>query len=865
MLDKRYDPKVVESGKYDTWKSKGYFTAGDKSKQPFSLVIPPPNVTGKLHLGHAWDTTIQDIIARYKRMQGFDVLWLPGMDHAGIATQAKVMQRLSQSGVDVTKLTREEFLEKAWAWKDEYAAFIHQQWAMMGLSLDYTRERFTLDEGLNYAVRKVFVSLYEKGLIYQGERIINWDPVQMTALSNIEVVHQDDAGHMYYFRYPIVGTNEYLIVATTRPETMFGDVCVVVNPNDDRYKKYVGMKVINPANHDEIPIIADEYVDIEFGTGAMKCTPAHDPNDFNIGKKYGLEMPIVFNKDATMNKLCGKYEGMDRFVCREALINDIKAEGNFAKIEDIVHPVGHSERTNAVVEPMLSKQWFVKMRPLADQALANERNAETKVNFVPSRFENVFTQWMENAEDWCVSRQLWWGHRIPAYYHKKTGEVVVSIEPPADMENYEQESDVLDTWFSSALWPFSTLGWPNETEDLKRYFPTNALVTGYDIIFFWVSRMIFQSLEMTKKAPFKEVVIHGLVRDEKGRKMSKSLGNGVDPIAVIDQYGADALRYFLTTNSTPGQDMRYIDEKVMAASNYLNKIWNSARYVLGILPEDFKEETINKDSLSPLDQWIINRLNVTIANVTMNMEKYDFNAASNHLYNFVYDDFCSQYLEMSKVALNSNDEKAANVTRQVLVKCLKNIILLIYPYTPFIAEELYMSLPNHKESIMLESYPKYDEASMDESCNAEVALLYDMIRDVRNYKIENKIAPNAKLELSVNLKIKVFDAFETYLRRFTFSDVKFIGEEIIDMRGELKIYDTADMLIVNEAGKEDIIKRIEKEIADEEAEIARGEKMLGNPNFINKAPKEKVELEQNKLNQHKENLASLIEKKNKLL
>ena len=603
MLDKRYDPKVVESGKYDSWKNKGYFTAGDKSKQPFSLVIPPPNVTGKLHLGHAWDTTIQDIIARYKRMQGFDVLWLPGMDHAGIATQAKVMQRLTQNGVDVTKLSREEFLKQAWAWKDEYANFIHDQWKKMGLSLDYTRERFTLDEGLNYAVRKVFVSLYEKGLIYQGERIINWDPVQMTALSNIEVVHQDDAGHMYYFKYPIVGTDEFLIVATTRPETMFGDVCVFVNPNDERYKKYIGKKVINPANHEEIPIIADEYVDIEFGTGAMKCTPAHDPNDFIIGKKYGFAMPIIFNKNATMNNLCGKYEGMDRFVCREALINDIKADGNFVKIENIVHPVGHSERTNAVVEPMLSKQWFVKMRPLADQSLNNQKS-EDKVNFVPDRFEKIFTQWMENAEDWCVSRQLWWGHRIPAYYNKHTGEVKVLMDPPQDMENWEQESDVLDTWFSSALWPFSTFGWPNETEDLKRYFPTSVLVTGYDIIFFWVSRMIFQSLEMTHRRPFKEVVIHGLVRDELGRKMSKSLGNGVDPIAVIDKYGADALRYFLTTNSTPGQDMRYIDEKVSASSNYLNKIWNSARYVLGILPEDFNVNKLDVSKLSPIDQWI---------------------------------------------------------------------------------------------------------------------------------------------------------------------------------------------------------------------------------------------------------------------
>ena len=863
MLEKRYEPKLVESGKYEAWKTKGYFIAGDKGKKPFSIVIPPPNVTGKLHLGHAWDTTIQDIIARYKKMQGFDVCYLPGMDHAGIATQARVMAKLVESGVDVTKISREEFLKKAWEWKGEYASSIREQWAKMGLALDYSRERFTLDEGLNYAVRTVFKTLYDKGLIYQGEKIINWDPVQMTALSNIEVIHQDDKGAMYYFKYPVVGSDDYLIVATTRPETMFGDVCVVVNPKDDRYTKYIGKKVINPANGDELPVIGDEYVYLEFGTGAMKCTPAHDPNDFIIGEKYHFPKPIIFNKDATMNEKCGKYQGMDRFVCREALLEQIKKDGNFVKIEEIIHPVGHSERTDAVVEPMLSKQWFVKMRPLAEQALANQKT-KGRVDFVPARFENVFTQWMEKVDDWCISRQLWWGHRIPAYYNKHTGEVLVSVDEPKDMENWVQDEDVLDTWFSSQLWPFSTWGWPEKTPDLERYFPTDCLVTGYDIIFFWVSRMIFESLEMTGKAPFKQVVIHGLVRDELGRKMSKSLGNGVDPIAVIDQYGADALRYFLTTNSTPGQDMRYIEEKVASSMNYLNKIWNSARYVLSVLPEGFKEEKINKEKLNPIDQWILNRLGLTIKNVTLNMEKYDFNAASNHLYNFVYDDFCSQYLEMSKVSLNSQDEEIRQITYQVLVKCLKSIILLIYPYTPFIAEELYQNLPEHLESVMLESYPKYDESEIDESVNEQVDLLFDIIKDVRNYKIENKMAPNAKLELSLNLKINMFDGFLTYLNRFTFSDVKIIGEEIINMKGELKVYSNATLLIVNEAGKEELLARIQKEIENEQAEIARGEKMLSNPNFLNKAPKEKVELEQSKLNMHKENLASLIEKKAKI-
>ena len=863
MLDKRYDPHLVEEGKYENWKNKGYFTAGDKSKQAFSMVIPPPNVTGKLHIGHTCQTTIQDIVARYKKMQGYDVLWLPGMDHAGIATQAKVMQKLRENGVDVTKITREDFLKAAWSWKDEYAESIHQQWAKMGLALDYTRERFTLDEGLNYAVRTVFVSLYNKGLIYQGERIINWDPVQMTALSNIEVVHQNDTGQMFYFKYPIVGTNEFLTVATTRPETMFGDVCVVVNPKDKRYKKYVGMKVINPANYEEIPIIADEYVDVEFGTGAMKCTPAHDPNDFIIGEKYHFPKPIIFNKNATMNELCGKYQGMDRFECRKALVEQIKKDGNFVKIDNIVHQVGHSERSNCVVEPMLSKQWFVKMRPLAEQALANQKT-DSKVDFVPKRFEKTFIQWMENAEDWCISRQLWWGHRIPAYYNKNTGEVSVRMLPPEDMENWEQESDVLDTWFSSALWPFSTLGWPNKTEDFERYFPTDTMVTAYDIIFFWVSRMIFQSLEMTKKRPFKEVVIHGLVRDELGRKMSKSLGNGVDPIKVIDQYGADALRYFLTTNAAPGQDMRYIEEKVIASSNYLNKIWNSARYVLSVLPEGFKEKDINVKELSALDQWIINRLEKTIKAVTINMDKYDFNAASSHLYNFVYDDFCSQYLEMSKVSLSSKDENVKNTTYQVLFKCLKDIILLIYPYTPFIAEELYLNLPVHKDSVMLETYPKYEAGLVHPAVDKQIDVLFSIIRDVRNYKIENKLAPNASLDLSINFRIKMFKGYEQYLQRFTFSNIKLTDDSIVNMRGELKVYDNADLLIVNESGLAEILERIDKEIAEEENEILRCQKMLSNPNFVAKAPKVKVELEQAKLKQHQENLALLQEKKAKL-
>ena len=857
MLDKRYSPFEVEKGKYETWKEKGYFTAGDKSKSPFSMVIPPPNVTGKLHLGHAWNTTIQDIIARYKKMQGYDVLWLPGMDHAGIATQAKVMAKLVSMGIDVTKITREEFLEYAWAWKNEYAENIHNQWAKMGLMLDYSRERFTLDEGLNLAVRKVFVDLYNKGLIYQGERIISWDPVQQTALSNIEVIHQDDEGYMYYFKYHVVDSDDYLEVATTRPETMFGDTCVCVNPNDERYLKYHQSKVINPANGEIIPIIPDEYVDISFGTGAMKCTPAHDPNDFNIGKKYGLEMPTIFNKDASMNEKCGKYQGMDRFECREALLKDIESRGDFIKKEKIIHAVGHSQRNNCVVEPMLSKQWFVKMKPLAEAAIKNQQGKD-RVNFVPSRFENTFLQWMNNIEDWCISRQLWWGHRIPAYYHKVTGEVVVSENPPKDIENYVQDNDVLDTWFSSGLWPFSTLGWPNKTEDLERYFPTSCLVTAYDIIFFWVSRMIFQSLNITDRKPFSDVVIHGLVRDELGRKMSKSLGNGVDPIDVIDKYGVDALRFFLTTNSTPGQDMRYIEEKVASGANYLNKIWNSARYVLSVVPEGFKEVKLSNDNLSTLDKWLLTRLNLTIRNVTNNMEKYDFNAASSHLYNFVYDDFCSQYLEMSKVKLYG-DDASKNVTITVLLKALKTIILLIYPYTPFIAEELYLNLPSHLESVMLESYPKEEKEFIFNKGLEEIELLFDMIRDVRNYKITNQLAPNAKLGLTISLRIPVSEDFKTLFNRFTFSEFE-IKDDLASLSGELFSYNYGSMVITSGVSKEEAREKLEKEIAFENSEIKRSEGMLNNPNFLAKAPKEKVEMEKEKLKLHQANLEELEKK-----
>lgn len=847
MLDKRYNPKEVEQGKYEFWKKEGYFTAGDNSKPAFSMVIPPPNVTGKLHLGHAWDTTIQDITARYKRLRGFDVLWLPGMDHAGIATQAKVEEKLRQEGLSRYDLGREGFLKRAWEWKDEYADNIHKQWAKMGLSLDYTRERFTLDDGLSLAVKTVFKNLYDKGLIYRGERIINYDPVLKTALSNIEVVYSDDKGEFYYFKYPIVGKDEYLIVATTRPETMFGDVAVFVNPKDKRYAHLIGEKVINPANGEELPILGDEYVDIEFGTGAMKCTPAHDPNDFALSEKYHLARIKCMDEDAKMNSVCGKYCGMDRYECRKALVEQIKEDNRLIKIEEIVHSVGHSERSGTVVEPMLSMQWFVKMKPLAEKALR-----ESTVNFVPGRFKNTWVQWMENVEDWCISRQLWWGHRIPAYYNKQTGEILVSIEDVHD-ENYVQDEDVLDTWFSSALWPFATLGWPNKTKDFERYFPTSLLSTGYDIIFFWVSRMIFDSLEFTNESPFKDCLIHGLIRDSKGRKMSKSLGNGIDPLDVIEKYGVDALRYFLTTGSAPGLDIRYIEEKVSAASNYLNKIWNSARYVLENLGEGFKPTSFTYDDLKPLEKDIISKLSKTIKNVTACMDRYEYSMASSHLYNFVYDDFCSSYLELSKVALQSDDEQYKNIVKSVLLKVLKEIIIMIYPYAPFIGEELYLALPEHEKSIMKENYPT-PFVNGDDNSLQTVTNLYKMIQDVRTYKVNNKLAPNYKLKLVIDSNLELFTDFDKYLSRFAFAkEVCFSNNS----KGVKYVYQDMNMYIEDDISVEEKEAKKQKDIAFLESEIARAEKMLSNPNFVNKAPKEKVECEKAKLEEYKKRLVLL--------
>ena len=864
-LAQKYNHKAVEEGKYNRWIEKGYFTAGDKSKDPFTIVIPPPNVTGILHIGHAWDNTLQDIIARYKRMQGYDMLFLPGMDHAGIATQAKVDARLKSEGISRYDLGREKFLERAWEWKAEYAKTIRTQWGKLGNSLDYSRERFTMDDGFNDAVRHVFVKLYNEGLIYRGWRIINWDPEARTALSNIEVYYQDDPGKMYHFKYVVKETGEEFVVATTRPETMFGDVCVVVNPSDEKLNHLIGKHTTNPANGQELPIIGDDYVEIGFGTGAMKCTPAHDPNDFAIAERHHLEKPICMNPDGTMNALCGKYEGMDRYVAREALVKQIETDGNLVKIEEMTHNVAHSERTHCVVEQYLSQQWFVKMKPLAEDVLKYQADEETKINFYPERFEKTFNGWLENIEDWCISRQLWWGHRIPAWYNTVTGETYVGETDPEDTTNWIQDEDVLDTWFSSALWPFATLGWPEETEDLARYYPTNTMVTGYDIIFFWVARMAFQARHFTKNRPFKDVLIHGLLRDAQGRKMSKSLGNGIDPMKVIEEYGIDALRFFLTTNSTPGQDMRYIPEKVEAAGNFINKIWNASRFVFMNLPEGMKVEDVDLTHLSLADAWIINRLNETITHVTENMEKYEFALVGNELYSFVWDDFCSWYVEMSKTALNGTDEVAKRAAQSTLYVCLKAIVGLLQPFMPFVTEEIYDLLPGAKESINLESWPTMIENVT--ACDlTAMARAISAIQKIREVKIVNDLKPSTLIHIALKdldgNTIKADEAMSAIIMKLAKAEWQdtLEGDLTVEAIQGGSLYIPSSEL----SNPEEEIKKLEAEIERLKSEIARSTGILSNQGFIAKAPAAKIENEKQKLEAYQKQYTVIEERLNVL-
>ena len=840
MLEKKYDHKKVEEGKYENWKKNGYFTAGDMSKKPYAIVIPPPNVTGKLHIGHAWDTGLQDILIRYKKLKGYDTLWIPGMDHAGIATQAKVDKRLRDEGIDPRSMDREQWLKYAWAWKDEYAENIHKQWAKLGLALDYTKERFTLDEGLSKAVKKVFVDLYNKGLIYRGEKIINWDPVQLTALSNEEVIYKDEEGAFYHLKYYIADTDEYLDVATTRPETLFGDTAVAINPNDKRYKHLVGRNVILPIVGKKIPIIADEHADVDKGTGVVKITPAHDPNDFEVGQRHGLEKIIIMNPDATMNEKTGKYQGLNRFECREKLVEDLDNQGLLIGIEKITHSVGHSERSDAIVEPYLSKQWFVKMDVLAAQALKNQKNTETKVNFFPERFENTLNHWLEISHDWCISRQLWWGHRIPAWY--KDDETYVGIKPPKG-DGWQQDPDTLDTWFSSALWPFSTMGWPDNTEMLQRYYPNDVIIAGFDIIFFWVSRMIFQGLEFTGKRPFKDCLIHGLVRDSLGRKMSKSLGNGVDPMDEIEKYGADSLRFFLTTSSAPGMDVKYDPEKVKSTWNFINKLWNASRFVLMNIEDEYKETLTN---LTLSDKWILTKLNNTVKNVTKSMEKYEFNIVGSTLYNFIWNDFCDWYIELSKLNMN-------NTTKTVLVKILKAILKMLHPFMPYVTEEIYTKLPNTEKSIMLSTYPEYNKAEIYEEYK-EMENIIDLIKKIRKAKLENNIKENYiyftnKIlknnehiinQLLKNKKIENYQTLDTI-------DFNFMGD-VVTLYYDASLNKTAE------------IERLYKEKDRLEMSINRREKLLANQNYVNKAPKNIVENERETLKQEKQELEIINQK-----
>lgn len=860
QLAAKYDHHQVEEGYYEEWLKKGYFTAGDKSKDPFCIVIPPPNVTGKLHLGHAWDTTLQDILARYKRLQGYDMLWLAGMDHAGIATQAKVDARLKEQVISRYDIGREKFLEHAWAWKEEYASTIRKQWAKLGLSLDYSRERFTLDDGLSKAVRKVFSDLYHDGLIYQGERIINWDPEAKTALSNIEVIHKEIEGAMYYFKYRIVENGQELVIATTRPETMFADQAIFVHPQDERYQGIIGMHAINPANGEALPIMADDYIDMSFGTAVMKCTPAHDPNDFQLAKKYGLAMPICMNPDATMNEMCGKYAGMDRFACRKALVADFEAAGVVDHIEKHMHQVGHSERTGVIVEPYLSKQWFVKMKPLADAVLENQQIEEEKIHFYPKRFEKTFQQWLENIEDWCISRQLWWGHRIPAWYHKESGEVYVGEEAPKDIENWEQDEDVLDTWFSSALWPFSTLGWPQDTPDLERYFPNDVLVTGYDIIFFWVARMAFQSRYCMKSRPFKDVLIHGLVRDEQGRKMSKSLGNGIDPMDVIDTYGVDALRFFLTTNSTPGQDLRFSAKKIEASWNFINKIWNATRFVQLQL-EDF-DQMVDLAHASTIDKWILKRFDEVLASVTENMEKYEFALVGNELYSFIWDDFCSWYIELSKAGLQSEDATVKHAAQSTLFVVLQGIVKMLHPFMPFVTEEIYLSLPHEKESINLESWPKPVAVAMSEEEMFAVRQLLSMISAVREIKTDYQLKPSTLLEIAIKDEHgawkQIDENMAAILQKMCHASCTSFAEDV-EVVARPIYGGTLSTPLAAMVDLEEEIAKLEKELDRLSKEVKRSEGMLRNENFVKKAPAAKVEEEREKLERYQKQYAIVQE------
>ena len=842
MLDKKYNHREVEKEKYDYWMKKGYFKSGDMAKKPYCIVLPPPNVTGKLHLGHAWDVTLQDIIIRYKRMEGYDCLWLPGMDHAAIATEAKVVARLKDNGKNKYEVGRDKFLEECFKWTDEHAAIIRSQWAKLGISLDYSKERFTLDKGLSAAVKKVFVDYYNKGLIYRGEKIINWDPVAKTALSNEEVIYKEEKGAFYHLKYKLEDSDKYIDVATTRPETLFGDMAVAVNENDERYKDFVGKNVILPIVDRKIPVITDPHADMEKGTGAVKITPAHDPNDYEVGLRHNLTKLVIMNDDATMNENCGSdYVGLSREEARKKVIEELENSDLLLKVEPITHEVGHSERTNAIIEPMVKKQWFVKMRGLADQVLANQKNSKTKVHFVPTRYEKTMNHWMEITYDWCISRQLWWGHRIPAWY--KNDEVYVGVNPPKE-EGWVQDEDVLDTWFSSALWPFATLGWPEDTELLKRYYPNNCLVTGYDIIPFWVNRMTFQGEELLGQRPFEDCLIHGLIRDKQGRKFSKSLGNGIDPFDMIEKYGADSLRYYLATDVSAGTDMRFDEDKIKATWNYINKIWNASRFVLTNI-SDIKE--IKLDNLKPEDKWILTKFEKMLHTTKKFMDKYQFNNASSVIYDFVWTSFCDSYIEMAKYSLSDD------ATKSTLCYILTNILKLLHPFMPYVTEEIYQMLPiKEEESIMISNYPKYSKKYIFELEEEVVDDEIEFIRSFRNVKAENNITKDMKVMFDTtddnNLIVKMLKLDENLVNE----PLGIKSYNVFSKRVKATIFFEK---METEADK--VLK--ETQIAALKNSIARREKLLANENYVAKAPKNIVDMDREKLKEEKEKLA-LLEK-----
>ena len=865
-MNKTYNPSEIEDRLYKKWLDKKYFHAEvDRSKKPFTIVMPPPNITGQLHMGHALDNTLQDILIRFKRMQGYNALWQPGTDHASIATEVKVTNKLREEGIDKEELGREGFLKRTWEWREEYGGRIVSQLKKLGSSADWDRERFTMDEGCSKAVQEVFIRLYEKGYIYQGSRIINWCPVCQTSISDAEVEYEDQAGHFWHINYPIVGTDKCIEIATTRPETMLGDTAIAVHPDDERYKDLVGKMVLLPIVNKEIPIVADSYVDKEFGTGAVKITPAHDPNDFEVGKRHNLEEINILNDDGTINENGGKFEGMDRYEARKAIVKELEEGGYLVRIENHEHNVGTHDRCHTTVEPMVKKQWFVKMNEMAKPAIEAVKNGDLR--FVPGHFDRTYLHWLENIRDWCISRQLWWGHRIPAYYCDECGEVVVARETPevcpkCGCKHFTQDEDTLDTWFSSALWPFSTLGWPEKTKELDYFYPTNTLVTGYDIIFFWVVRMVFSGYEQTGKSPFDTVLIHGLVRDEQGRKMSKSLGNGINPLDVIAQYGADALRFTLITGNAPGNDMRYTEKRVIASRNFANKIWNASRFIMMNLEGKTVTEPADLNELCLEDKWILSKLNTVIREVTDNMDKYELGIAVQKVYDFLWDELCDWYIEMAKVRLwkAEEDPKAANDALWTLRTALTEGLKLLHPYMPFITEEIYCTLLPEEESIMISDWPVYKDEMNFADAEKAVASFQEVVRGIRNTRNEMNVPQNRKTNIYIVGKDAESCArFESCKRSFTNlafakeihvqQDKSGIGEDAVSIVvADGVVYLPLEDLI----DREKEIERLTKEQERLTKEIARCEGMLNNPNFVNKAPAAKVEAEKEKLEKYKE-------------